>query len=405
MEIEMNLKKNAAKATLILGSIAALSTWGQQPPAPTSGDLACKEESAIVPTDTVVSTPDAEGYLSLFDGTFKGWFNSCKTGHSNNSPLGAIFRIGQADGKPAIYTTHRQGGIGGVLMTNKKFANYEIEFEFWPTYQDDGGIFNRTDIGGNCFQTVLDYINGGAIGGTWGEGNFGSRDIRPFRFNSGTDPKAISVGTEATSWANVTKTLKAGSEPEIPCAASGCTREDWLKLWDFAGWNSFKVQFYGGVSSGTGNIHMKAWFRKPADKVWVPLSQDTTLARVVPAGFIGIQVHGNSGWQDNNANWYRNIRWKPLDNTGKPTITVSARKMESINPIYNFAADASSLAGYIDQDYTISLQDVSGKTLETFSGKAGYVRHSLTSVAHGVLFLNIRTSAGMQKARVVRPIR
>ena len=47
---------------------------------------------------------DGNGYLSLFDGTFKGWWQSCLTVHSDNgSTVGGIFRISTAE--KAIYLT------------------------------------------------------------------------------------------------------------------------------------------------------------------------------------------------------------------------------------------------------------------------------------------------------------
>jgi hypothetical protein len=136
------LKKPAA-AVPILAFACLIPASAQPTPAPASGDLPCKEDVDVVTKDTVAGVPDAEGYLPLFDGSFKGWFQSCKTSHSNNSNEGAIFRIGQADGKPAIYSTQRGTSTGGVMMTNKKFTNYEITFQTWPDYGNDAGLFNR----------------------------------------------------------------------------------------------------------------------------------------------------------------------------------------------------------------------------------------------------------------------
>jgi len=92
MEFQAFQMKFVTKA-LVFGAIAAISAWSQPTPAPTTGDLACKEDADVVGTDTVASAIDADGYASLFDGTFKGWFQSCKTTHSQNSTQGAIFRI------------------------------------------------------------------------------------------------------------------------------------------------------------------------------------------------------------------------------------------------------------------------------------------------------------------------
>lgn len=394
--------KNAAKAMAISGSIAMVSAWAQPTPAPTGGDLACKEEANVVATDTVVSAPDAEGYLNLFDGTFKGWFQSCLTGHSSsNTRQGAVFRIGTVDGKPAIYSTQR-GSAGGVMMTNKKFSNYEIIIDFWPDYGNDGGLFNRTTIKGNAFQTVLDYIGGGSVGGMWAEGGYTgrTRDIRPWTYNSET-----SVGMSGEySWTNTTKKLMAAGL-KLPCPTTGCTQSEYLKLWDVDGWNQMKVQFYGGLTAAS-NVHMKSWFKKPGDSLWIPIFQDTTLNFATPASYIGLQVHGGGRFGGKNGTWYRSIRWRPLDDNGNilPGYVVGAKqpphRMRA--PNYTLASGAYALTGTIDMDYTITVRDAAGRRLESFSGRAGAVRHPFATASRGILFLDLRTAYGVQTARVVR---
>lgn len=403
MESNQSLKKFLAKAA-VLASFASFPAWAQPTPAPTTGDLACKEEADVVGTDTIVTTPDNEGYLSLFDGTFKGWFQSCKTGHTQNAAQGGgIFRIGQADGKPAVYTTQRGSGNGGIMMTNKKYKNYEIVFETWPDYGNDAGLFNRTDIGGNCFQTVLDYIGGASVGGTWGEANFGSRDFRPWGYNSETSLAIPGNGNELSNWTTITQKIKATTDPNVPCATTGCVQSDYTRLWDADGWNMLKIQFYGGSAAGTGNLHMKSWFKKPADNVWVPIIQDTTLAKVVPPGYIGIQVHGGGRFGAAKGTWYRGMKWRPLDDKGNAT-TVGVRSPAPAMraPNFKLTADASVISGTIDMDYSVTVKDASGRSLESFSGKAGAVNHALSTDARGVLFLSLRTASGIQTARVVR---
>lgn len=397
------ISKTAAKAMGISVTAAVFAAWAQPTPAPTTGDLACKEEANVVGTDTVASAPDADGYLSLFDGTFKGWFQSCKTTHSSGSNVGAIFRIGTADGKPAIYSTQRGSGTGGIMMTNKKFTNYEIVFETWPDYGNDAGLFNRTTIAGKCFQTVLDYIGGASVGGTWGEGGFTGRDLRPWAYNGENNITIPGNGNgELSNWTTITQKLKASTEPNIPCAASGCVASDYKTLWDIEGWNDMKVQFYGGTAAN-GKIHMKSWFKKPADKIWVPIIQDSGLTQTVPAGYIGLQVHGGGRFGGPKGTWYRNIRWRPIDDQGAIVVPVRAPGGTPMRaPNYKFTADASVISGAIDMDYSIAVMDAAGRNLESFSGKAGAVNHRFATNARGVLFLSLKTAFGTQIAHVVR---
>lgn len=396
----MVLEKNAMKALVLVGIITALPLWAQPTPAPTTGDAPCADEPAGVSADTVVSLPDAEGYFSLFDGTMKGWFQSCQTGHSAGSTEGAIFRIGAADGKPAIYSTQR-GTVGGLLMTKKKFTNYELVFELWPDFGNDGGIFNRTPVGGRCFQTVLDYIGGASIGGSWGEGGFVGRDYRPFSF--GGDENTISIpgngAGELSNWTSITSKLKPTT---FGCPAAGCGQPEWRALWDANNWNDFKIQFYGGNGGTSGNIRMKTWFKKTTSTEWVPMIQDTTYDKAIVPGYIGLQVHGGGRFGGAKGTWYRHLRWKPLDDKGIPIAQTTGRAAPAEKLQYDLKVTSNVLVGALDVDHEIVVQDLQGRTLESFSGHAGKINYALKSDVYGWLSIQIKSSRGIESMRVLR---
>ena len=414
-------KTRALKLAGALTCLSALAAWSQPTPAPTTGDLPCKEEADVNPNDVPDATPDANGWYSMFNGTsFKGWFQSCKTGHSGGSTVGAIFRVGQVDGKGAIYTTQRGTSTGGIMMTNKKFKNYEIRFQTWPSFGNDAGVFNRTPMNGRCYQTTLDYIGGAAMGGVWGEGGFVGRDFRPFSMNGGE--AAISIpgngNGELSNWTTITKKIKATTQSSVPCPATGCTQTDWNLLWDKDGWNDIRISFYGGSAAGTGTIHMKSWFKKPTSTVWVPIIQDTTLNVIAPDGRIGLQVHGGGRFAGPKGTWYRNLKYRELTNTGKSITPVAKTSAESgeledteVQPMgleaaeapARFMANANSLSGTMDQDYSAVVSDAKGKVVESFSGKAGRIDHAFATDARGLLILRISTARGAQSHRLVRP--
>lgn len=382
---------------MLIGAVSALSVWAQ-PEIPTTPDAPCAAEPAANPTDTVVSTPDSEGYLSLFDGTFKGWWQSCQTGHSNGSTLGGIFKIGNDNGTPAIYTNDRDNNIGGLLMTKKKFTNYEFVFDFWPDYGNDGGIFNRTPANGQCFQTVLDYIKSASVGGTWMEARSPGRDIRPWKYVDNENTIEIPAGNGG--WTAITAGLNPTS---YGCAATGCVQADYLRLWDVNGWNQMKIQFYGGSATGTGNIRMKSWFRKAGATVWVPILYDTTLALVLPPGYIGLQVHNGNRFSGPKGSWYKNIKWKSLNDAGVPD-QVPSSLSPAVQPkfAYKVETTADALVGSIEKDFEITVKDLSGKTLESFKGRAGNFNHLLKTQTQGWLNLQIKTSSGVEYISVLR---
>ncbi|MDQ3001341.1 MAG: DUF1080 domain-containing protein, partial [Fibrobacterota bacterium] len=295
------------------------------------------------------------------------------------------------------YSTDRNNNIGGILMTKKKFSNYELVFDFWPDFGNDGGVFNRTTANGKCFQTVLDYIGGGSVGGTWGEGGFTGRDNRPWKYEK--DENTIEIPGGEFSWTSTTAKLKA---TDYGCAASGCVQADYQRLWDNNGWNQMKIQFYGGSAPGKGNIRMKSWFRKIGATTWVPIIQDTTLTLVVDPGYIGFQVHSGSRSQGEKGSWFKNIKWKPVSDVGEPTVSVTTVPMPKFAYVVN--SNPKALFGSVDKDYEIVVKDLTGKTLETFQGRAGKFSHAFKTQAHGWLGISIKTSSGVEFISVLRDL-
>jgi len=285
------------------------------PTVPVSASLTCS--TAGSPIDTVITEMDSEGYRRIFDGaSFKGWWSDCQTGHSSAGPTtGAVFKVDP--NSRALFTTQSGTNIGGILMTNKTYTNYEMVMDIWPAFGNDGGVFNRSTANGKCFQTSMDYINSASMGGSWGEGGLTSRDYRPFAFGANSQTITIpgNPGGLLSNWSDVTSKLNPAN---YGCAATGCTQSDWQRLWDANGWNEFKIQFYGGSATGTGNIHMKSWFRKSGAVTWVPVIQDTTLVLVVPSGYVGLQVHGGGRFGGSPGTWYRNIKMRELNDLGEP---------------------------------------------------------------------------------------
>jgi len=81
----------------------------------------------------------------------------------------------------AIYSQQANTQAGSVLMTNKNWEHYELIFDFWPTWGNDAGVFNRVvatgTTAGRTYQTGLDYKQGSSVGGSYGEGGYGNFNI------------------------------------------------------------------------------------------------------------------------------------------------------------------------------------------------------------------------------------
>jgi hypothetical protein len=391
-----NLHRKTWAAIPLMGMGLA---WGQ-PAAPTTAEIPCGDPNDAFRNqqvnDTVVSVMDKDGYLSLMDGsTIKGWWQSCATGHSTDKSKGGIFKVSPEN--KAFYLASRNGS-GGILMTNKKFTNYEIVFDMWSDYGNDGGIFHRTPASGVCVQTVLDYVQDAAVGGIWGEGGINpGRDIRPWAYDgSETNLKNVSGWTTTTSKLNPTS---------YGCPATGCVMADYLRLWDADGWNQLKLAFYGGTAANS-TMNIKSWFRKLGSETWVPILMDTAqyrLSSAYPAGYIGLQIHNGNRWSGAKGFWYRDIKWRELDEAGKYTWSAPV----SIDPsrpsnVRSFSATERMLRGTIESDFAIVVTDLQGRVVESFNGKAGSFEFPLRTSATGILTAAIHTSSGTELRKIFR---
>ena len=415
MESNMSWMKKTVNTALVAGALAALPILAQSQPAkPNTPEYLC---SPTPTADEVASIAvDSEGYTPLFDGaSWKGLWQDCQSSHSNDKVNGAIWMISPTE--KAIYSTQRGSQTGGLLLTKKKYGNYEVTFEMWPTFGDDGGFFNRVTPSGVCYQTVMDYIYAASFGGTWPEAGYqGSYDFRPSLYSSLTDPKQLNTAGNSndndaskgggggwTKWTAKAKPayLNQATAAELGCAATGCTAEDWNRMWNFNGWNQVRIRFYGGTAAGTGKIHMQSFFRKLGATIWTPIWADS-ITKIDPPSFIGLQVHG--GGRFPGVNWYRNYRLRELTDDGQllhPVKVLQQTKAGLVQP-YALQAVGGFLSGSVDMDHTITVHDMSGRVLETFSGRAGAINYAFTSKSYGVLMLDIATANGVTHQRVSR---
>lgn len=399
-----------------LGLITALGistrAFAQPAEPPATTDLPCSPEPTNQTTvDTLASTLDAEGFYSLFNGTdFKGLAQTCAdANHTSNKNKGAIIRVdptlkalftASRDGQDKPATTGGDGGL--VVVRQKKVTNYEIQFDAWPGFLNDGGLFNRTTWDGSCYQTVLDYTDGAA---SW-LGSYCEKcvpgtasDLRPFGFNGqGGDPHNIDIPGAAgnANWTNITR---ASNPTSYGCPTTGCVKADWGRLWDFNGWNQNRVLFYGGNTAGA-KIYMKSYFRKTSADPWVPVLLDSSNSGLIQPGYIAFQVHGGGRFRNPKGTWYRNIRWRPLDNTGVPLFTPTHIVSKS-SPKSPFTISGGTLNGFLAEKHEVTVRDARGTLLERFSGQPGNFSYPIKSSTKGWVALEVKTSKGVEHFNIV----
>ncbi|MCU0228156.1 MAG: DUF1080 domain-containing protein [Bryobacterales bacterium] len=164
--------------------------------------------------------PGDRGFAPIFNGKdLEGWHIS-KTNHHGTTP---VWRV--ADG--VLSGTQDRPGEGGILLTDKKYKNFEISLELRPDFGCDGGLFLRATEKGEAYQVMLDYLDGGSVGGIYGEGLKGvqgtpgkwrphwkSNDWNHLRARIEGDTPRIRVwmnGTQIVDWTDTGNHLPEGA--------------------------------------------------------------------------------------------------------------------------------------------------------------------------------------------------
>ncbi|MBF7011722.1 DUF1080 domain-containing protein [Novosphingobium resinovorum] len=214
-----------------------------------------------------------EGFTPIFNGRdLAGWHVS-KTSRHGTAPDFAV-RQGVLMGMQGA------PGQGGQLVTDRKYRNFELSFDFKPDWSADSGVFFRTTEEGAGYQVTLDYVSsdraytagpGLNLGSFIGEGGVQVGDV------PATSPKLDPA--------------QAAAKPQPDYAHPPI--EPVPDFWKREQWNHVRIRVAGDVP------HVTVWI----NGTQVSDTTDTANHAVggMVAGPIALQVHG--GWQ----------RWRPGD--------------------------------------------------------------------------------------------
>ncbi len=210
---------------------------------------------------TVLAAADIpKGFHSIFNGKdTKGWHIS-EVNHHGNTKAWTV-----KDG--VLMVTQSPPGNGGILLTDKKYKNFEVSIEVKPDWGCDGGLFLRANEKGQAYQVMLDYLEGGVVGGIYGERLEG---------------------------------VKADNEKA----------KDWQKYWKKDDWNHIRARIEGDVP------HIQVWMNGTQIVDWTDTANHA--ADGATEGMIAVQAHRsnpeqkNSRWIPNGYHRFRNIAIKEL---------------------------------------------------------------------------------------------
>ncbi len=194
-----------------------------------------------------------DGFQAIFNGrNLAGWRVSL-TNHHGDTKEWRVF-------ENAVIGKQDRAGNGGILLSDEKYADFEIYLEIKPDFGCDGGLFLRSNDNGQAYQVMLDYLEGGNMGGIYGE-----------------------------------------RLPGVQRKAS----EGWEKVWKKNDWNSLRARIVNEA---------------PKIDVWlngVPITAFQDTANHLPGGategMIALQVHGGKRCRPGLEHRFRNIAVKELN--------------------------------------------------------------------------------------------
>lgn len=239
---------------------------------------------------------DDDGYIVLFDGqTLDGWHKNPEAiGHGT----GGQWTV--EDGAIAGQQDPPGSGNGGILLTDRKFADFELVIDLKPDWGICSGLFVRSTDRGQCFQMMVDYHDAGNVGHIYGEGTGGFVN-RPYDIFGVYDDNQNLLRLEAKP-----------NDAQIPPAPSA-TPEEWLAAWKVGDWNTARVRAIGNPPVITTWINDVLVSEFNGETFEAANYDKTQVAETLgDEGSIAVQVHGGKSWPDGAKCRWRNIKVKPL---------------------------------------------------------------------------------------------
>jgi hypothetical protein len=203
-----------------------------------------------------------EGFTPIFNGKdLTGWHIS-QVNHHGNSQGWSV-----EDG--VLRATQDRPGNGGILLTDKKYGDFEVSLEIKPDWGCDGGLFLRSSEKGEAYQVMIDYLEGGIIGGIYGE-----------------ELEGLDPATQGERWAEGV----------------------WKKAWREGEWNTLRARIEGEVP------HIQVWLNDRPIVDWTDSANHA--AGGATEGMIALQMHYSNAdtprWKEGGYHRFRNIAVREL---------------------------------------------------------------------------------------------
>lgn len=208
--------------------------------------------NALLPfsASILIAAQVPQGFTRVFNGkNLQGWHIS-QVNHHGNTQAWTV--------KDGVLTgSQAPPGNGGILLTDRKYKNFEVSLDIDPDFGCDGGLFLRSNEKGEAYQVMIDYLEGGSVGGIYGEGLQGIHRDTGSGDMSGREWKTYWKKGE---WNN----LRASVEGDIPHIRV------WLNGTEIVDWTDSSNHSAGGATEGMIAVQVHLNTPNAKSQRWIP---------------------------------------------------------------------------------------------------------------------------------------
>lgn len=173
--------------------------------------------------------------------------------------------------------------LGGYLISERTYADFELTYEARPDWPVDTGLMLRAhELGGVGYQVLLDHRPGGGIGGIYGN-SIGSFLAAPFTVDGDRSPGF-----------RVARLREGRADPRFrgPRLESSATFADFASVWRPNEWNHFRVRCVGELPVITTWINGLLICSLDISRLDVPgFDPELLRRRLGRAGHLALEVH------------------------------------------------------------------------------------------------------------------
>jgi hypothetical protein len=182
-------------------------------------------------------------------------------------------------------------GLGGYLVSDETYADFELTFEVDPDWPADTGVLLRaTDIGSQGYQVLIDHRRSGSIGGFYGNGIGGFHAVaHTFDVERDGDGRPVRLVEDDPA-----TTLEPVTDAKRALLSSTSSAEAFLDAWRFGDWNEMRVRCTGDSPVLTTWVNGVLLSEIDTGAItWPHYDPAAVRALLGRSGHIALEVHDN----------------------------------------------------------------------------------------------------------------